>query len=75
MADDTGLAPKKSVFETLRSYAAGLALGGFLVFTSISWVGLRRRRPLDPKARCRRAFFARHPYRFCFCRCRHEILV
>ena len=32
-------------------------------------VRLRRRRLLDPESRRRRAFFARHPYRFCFCLC------
>jgi hypothetical protein len=69
MADDTGLAPKKSVVETLRRCPAGLAVGGFLVFASIFLVKLRGGRLLDPESRCRRAFFARHPYRFCFCRC------
>ena len=32
---------------------------------SIPMVRLRRGRPLDPESRRRRAFFARHPYRFC----------
>ena len=69
MADDTGLAPKESVIETLCSWPDGLAVGGFRVSTSIPRVRLRRGRPLDPESRRRRAFFARHPYRFCFCRC------
>ena len=69
MADDTGLAPKESVIETLCSWPDGLAVGGFRVSTSIPRVRLRRGRPLDPKSRRRRAFFARHPYRFCFCGC------
>ena len=30
-------------------------------------VRFRRERLLDPESRCRRAFFARHPYRFCLC--------
>ena len=69
MADDTGLAPKESVIETLCSWPNGLAVGGFRVSTSIPRVRLRRGRPLDPESRRRRAFFARHPYRFSFCRC------
>jgi hypothetical protein len=68
MADDTGSAPKESVIETLCSWPDGLAVGGFRVSTSIPGVRLRGGRPLDPEARRRRAFFARHPYRFCFCR-------
>ena len=64
MAEDTGLAPKESVIETLCSGPDGLAVGGFRVSTSIPRVSLRRGRPLDPKSRRRRAFFARHPYRF-----------
>jgi hypothetical protein len=67
MADDTGLAPKESVIETLRSRAARLAVGGFRVFTGILLVRLRRGRPLDPESRRRRAFFARYPFRLCFC--------
>ena len=42
MADDTGLAPKESVIETLRSLAQELAAGGFRVFASIPKVRLRR---------------------------------
>ena len=68
MADDTGLAPKESVIETLCSWPDGLAVGGFRI-SSIPRVRLRRGRPLDPESRRRRAFFARHPYRFSFCRC------
>src|SRR5579859_295284 len=67
MADDPGLAPKESVIETLCGWPDGLAVGGFRVSTSIPRVRLRRGRPLDPELRRRRAFFARHPYRFCFC--------
>jgi len=59
MADDTGLAPKESVIETLCSWPDVLAVGGFRV-SSIPRVRLRRRRPLDPESRRRRAFFARH---------------
>ena len=66
MADNTGLAPKESVVETLCSWPDGLAVGGFRVSTSIPRVRLRRGRPLDRESRRRRAFFARHPYRFCF---------
>ena len=69
MADDTGLAPKESVIETLCSWPDGLAVGGFRVSTSIPRVRLRRGRRLDLESRRRRAFFARHPYRFCFCLC------
>ena len=69
MADDTGLAPKESVIETLCGLPDGLASGGFRVSTSIPKVKLRRGRPLDPESRRRRAFFARHPYRFCLCCC------
>ena len=69
MADDTGLAPKESVIETLCGWPDGLAVGGFRVSTSIPRVRLRRGRPLDPESRRRRAFFARHPYCFCFCGC------
>ena len=64
MADDTGLAPKESVIDALRGLPAGLAVGGFRVSTSIPQVRLRWGRPLDPESRRRRAFFARHPYRF-----------
>jgi hypothetical protein len=64
MADDTGLAPKESVIETLRGLADELAVGGFRVSTSIPKVRLRCGRPLDPESRRRRAFFARPPYRF-----------
>jgi hypothetical protein len=67
MADDRGLAPKESVIETLCGWPDGLAAGGFRVFSSIPKVRLRRGRSLDPESRRRRAFFARHPYRFCFC--------
>ena len=35
MADDTGLAPKESVIETLCSWPDGLAVGGF-VFLPVS---------------------------------------
>ena len=69
MADDTGLAPKESVIETLRGLAQELAVGGFRVSASIPKVRLRRGRLLDHESRRRRAFFARHPYRFCFCLC------
>ena len=69
MADDTGLAPKESVIETLCGWPDELAVGGFRVSTSIPKVRLRCGRPLDPESRRRRAFFARHPYRFCFCCC------
>jgi hypothetical protein len=69
MADDTGLAPKESVIETLCGWPDGLAVGGFRVSTSIPRVRLRRGRPLDPESRRRRALFARHPYRLCFCCC------
>ena len=48
MADDTGLAPKESVIETLCSWPGGLAVGGFRVSTRIPRVRLRRGRPLDP---------------------------
>jgi hypothetical protein len=51
MADDTGLAPKESVIETLCSWPDGLTVGGFRVSTSIPRVGLRRGRPLDPESR------------------------
>ena len=64
MADDTGLAPEESVIEALRGLPDGLAVGGFRVSTSIPKVRFRRGRPLDPESRRRRAFFARHPYRF-----------
>ena len=66
MADDTGLAPKESVIETLCSLLDGLAVGGFRVSTSIPRVRLRRGRPLDPESRRRRAFFARHLIAFVF---------
>ena len=69
MADDTGLAPKESVIETLCSWPDGLAVGGFRVSAEIPMVRLRRGRLLDHESRRRRAFFARHPYRFCFCIC------
>jgi hypothetical protein len=69
MADDTGLAPKELVIETLCSWPDGLAVGGFRVSTSIPRVRLRRGRRLDPESRRRGAFFARHPYCFCFCCC------
>ena len=42
MADDTGLAPKESVIETLCGWPDGLAVGGFRVSTSIPGVRLRR---------------------------------
>ena len=64
MADDTGLAPKESVIETLCGWSDGLAVGGFRVSTSIPKVRLRCGRPLDPESRRRRAFFARHPIAF-----------
>jgi hypothetical protein len=48
MADDTGLAPKESVIETLCGSPDGLAVGGFLVSTSIPKVRLRRGRPWIP---------------------------
>ena len=69
MADDTGLAPKESVIETRCSWPDGLVVGGSRVSTSIPRVRLRRGRRLDPESRRRRAFFARHPYCFCFCCC------
>src|SRR6516164_9124073 len=54
-----------------RPSSVGLCAGcrGFRVFTSILMVRLRRGRPLDPRLRRRRAFFARHPYCFCFFHC------
>ena len=55
--------------ETLCGLPDGLAGRGFRVFTSIPMVRLRRERPLDHESRRRRAFFARLPYRFCFCFC------
>ena len=66
MADDTGLAPKESVIETLCGLSDGLAGRGSSVSASIPKVMLRRRRPLDSESRRCRAFFARHPYRFLF---------
>ena len=68
-ADDAGLAPKESVIETLCGLPDGLAGRGFRVFAKIPMVRLRRERLLDHESRRRRAFFARHPYRFCFCFC------
>ena len=68
-ADDAGLAPKESVIETLCGLPDGLAGRGFRVFASIPMVRLRRERLLDHESRRRRAFFARHPYRLCFCLC------
>jgi hypothetical protein len=68
-ADDAGLAPKESVIETLCGLPDGLAGRGFRVFTSIPRVRLRRERPLDHESRRRRASFAQHPYRLCFCLC------
>jgi hypothetical protein len=47
----------------------GLAGRGFRVFAMIPMVRLRRERPLDHESRRRRAFFARHPNRLCFCLC------
>jgi hypothetical protein len=67
-AEGHGLAPEESVFETC-GVSDVQAVGGFLVSTKIPMVGLRRGRPLDPGSRRRRAFFARHPYRCCFCCC------
>ncbi len=64
MADDTGLAPEESVIEALHGPRDGLAVGGFRVSASIPKVKFRRLRPLDPESRRRRAYFARHPYRF-----------
>src|SRR3984957_14984820 len=69
MADDTGLAPKESVIETLYTSPYRLLGKGSRVFCQILLVKLRRGRPLDPESRRRRAFFARHPYCFCFYRC------
>src|SRR5258708_25229706 len=40
MADDTGLAPKESVIETLCGWPGGLAVGGFPVSISIPRVRL-----------------------------------
>ena len=74
MADDPGLAPKESVIETLCGWPDGLAVGGFRASTSIPGVILRRGRPLDPESRRRRAFFARHPFRFGFCHCASPVL-
>ena len=68
-ADDAGLAPKESVIETLCGLPDGLAGRGFRVFAKIPMVRLRRERLLDHESRRRRAFFARHPYRFGFCHC------
>ena len=68
-ADDAGLAPKESVIETLCGLPDGLAGRGFRVSAEILLVRLRRGRLLDHESRRRRAFFARHPYRFCFCLC------
>ena len=45
MADDTGLAPKESVIETLCGWPDGLAVRGFHVSTSIPRVKLRRATP------------------------------
>ena len=58
MADDTGLAPKESVIETLCRWPDGLAVGGFRLSTSIPRVRLRRGRLLDPESRRCRASFA-----------------
>jgi hypothetical protein len=69
MADDTGLASKESVIETLCRWPDGLAVGGFRVSTSIPKVRLRRGRPLDPESRRRRAFFAGILIAFVFCHC------
>ena len=66
-ADDAGLAPKESVIETLCGLPDGLAGRGFRVLAMIPMVRLRRERLLDHESRRRRAFFARHPYRLCFC--------
>ena len=68
-ADDAGLAPKESVIETLCGLPDGLAGRGFRVFAKIPMVRLRRERLLDHESRRRRAFFARPPYRLCFCLC------
>src|ERR1035437_3397115 len=68
-ADDAGLAPKESVIETLCGLPDGQAARGFRVIAMIPVVRLRRERLLDHESRRRRAFFARHPYRFCFCHC------
>ena len=46
-------------------WLAGRLSEGFVFFASIPKVRLRRGRPLDPRLRRRRAFFARHPYCFC----------
>ncbi len=66
-ADDAGLARKESVIDTLCGLPDGLAGRGFRVSASIPKVMFRRRRPLDPESRSRRAFFARHLYCFFLC--------
>jgi hypothetical protein len=63
------MAPKESVIETLCGWPDGLAGWGFRRCCEILLVRLRRGRLLDPESRRRRAFFARHPYRFGFCFC------
>jgi hypothetical protein len=57
MADDTGLAPKESVVETLCSWPDGLAVGGFRVSTSIprvtpAWEVLGSRVATPPGVLC-----------------------
>jgi hypothetical protein len=49
MADDTGLAPKESVIETLCGWLDGLAVGGFRASSSIPMVRLRRGRALGSR--------------------------
>jgi hypothetical protein len=66
----TGLAEDVIVLPCCSVRLQGLGLSPRSgVSTSIPGVRLRRGRPLDPESRRRRAFFARHPYRLCFCRC------
>lgn len=58
--DDIGI-------KTLCGLPCRLAGRGFRVSWQIPMVRYRRERLLDHESRCRRAVFARHPYRFCFC--------
>ena len=62
----TRVGSKESVIETLLRLALlGWSTEGFRAFTQIPMVRLRRGRFWITSRRRRRAFFARHPYRFC----------
>ena len=69
MADDTGLAPKESVIETLCGFPDGASCGGFRVSAEILLVRLRRGRPLDASRDAAGRLLPGIPYCICLCSC------